>query len=448
MIGEITTSLFVIFTLTVFVVNFGLILRSFYIYKEDKPQRVIAKGKAPKVSILVPAYNEELNIIGSIESMLEQDYENFDIIVINDGSSDDTLERVRKHFKLKKADKKRSRKSYVNNHKKVLSIYKNDIITLIDKENGGKGDALNAGYAYSNAEWLLGVDGDTLLEPHAITTYILKRKEDVEAMSSMVGIINGNEVEESKISARKVPNSFWTRVQWMEYNRSYSLMRHSVKDKDILTVIPGCCSLISRNMIEKTGGYKHNHLGEDMEITLNIHKCKGKTQFISETLSWTEAPESLKDLAKQRIRWFRGALQAFIQHRSLLFNRDKKVLGFFILPLVWIVDIFGAWIELLGWILAIYTIVTTSYDYTLFIMLWCFIVACHFTNTVLGIIFMEKNLNKVKNKRRIIPIALIEGFTFHYLYVYWIIKAHILELFKFKRKWNQVKRKGLIEQNS
>lgn len=444
MVGEITTSLFVIFTLTVFIVNFGLILRSFYIYKEDKSQRVLVKGKAPEVSILVPAYNEELNVIGSVESMLKQDYENFNIIIINDGSTDNTLQKVRKHFKLKKADKLKSRRSFTNNHKKVLGVYKNNKITLIDKENGGKGDALNAGYAHSEAEWFLGVDGDTLLEPHAITAYITKRKEGVEAMSSMVGIINSNEIKEGRVIDCRVPNGFWTRVQWMEYNRSYSLMRHSLKDKDILTVIPGCCSLISRNMIEKTGGYKHNHLGEDMEITLNVHKCKGKTQFISETLSWTEAPDNLKDLAKQRIRWFRGALQAFTQHKSLLFNKEKKLLGFFMMPLVWIVDIFGAWIELLGWILAIYTTVMYSYDYTLFILLWCFIVACHFTNTLLSIVFMEKNLKKIKNKRRIIPIALIEGFTFHYLYVYWIIKAHILEVFKFKRKWNQVERKGLL----
>lgn len=445
MVGEITTSFFVIFTLLVFVVNLILVFRSFWIYKKDKPQRTFKKGTSPKVTILVPAYNEQVNILNSVESMLKQDYENFDVVIINDGSTDDTANKIRKHFKLKKINEEEIRQSSINNHKKILGVYKKDNIIFVDKENGGKGDALNAGFAFSDSEWFLGVDGDTLLEPHAISTYMITRKEEVEAMASMVGIVNSNKVVEGRVVDNKVPDGFWERVQWMEYNRSYSLMRHSMKDKDILTVIPGCCSLISRNMIEKTGGYKQNHLGEDMEITLNIHKCKGKTQFISEVLSWTEAPDNLKDLGKQRVRWFRGALQSFIQHKNLLFNKNKKVLGFFMIPLVWVVDIFGAWIELLGWILAIYTIVFYSYDYTFFLLLWCLIVACHFTNTLLGLVFMDKNLQKIKNKRYIVPIALLEGFTFHYFYVYWIIKAHILEMLKIKRNWNQVERKGFIE---
>lgn len=443
--GEITTSFFVIFTMLVFVVNFTLVIRSFYIHKQDEVQREFEPGQAPKVSILVPAYNEEVNIVESVKSMLRQDYENFDVIIINDGSSDETAELVRSKFRLQKASQEKHRTSFVNNHQDVIEIYKNKNVMLIDKANGGKGDALNAGFAFSDAEWFVGVDGDTLLEPHAISTYMAKRKDGVEAMASMIGIMNDNEVVDGRVVDPKVPEGFWTRVQWMEYNRSYCLMRHSMKDQDIVTVIPGCCSLLSRNMIEKTGGYKHNHLGEDMEITLNAHAQGGKTQFLSEILSWTEAPDNLRDLGKQRVRWFRGALQSFSQHTGLLFRRDKKALGWFMMPLVWIVDIFGAWIELLGWILAIYTIVFYSYDYTFFLILWTLIVMCHYTNLVLGLIFMNKNLQKIKNKRSILSVALLEGFTYHYCYVYWILKAHVLEIFNVKRKWNQVDRKGLVK---
>lgn len=446
MYGEITTSFFVIFTLMVFGVNFMLVLRSFWIYKEDENEQIYERGHCPKVSILVPAYNEEVNIVDSIKSMQKQDYENFDIIIVNDGSSDNTVEVIKKAFKLQRSSVSKRRTSFAENHKEVMEVWKNKNIILLDKTNGGKGDALNAAYAFSDADWFVGVDGDTLLEPFAISTYMEKRKPGVEAMASMIGISNDNEIVDGQVIDPKVPKGFWTRVQWMEYNRSYCLMRHSMKDKDIVTVIPGCCSLLSRNMIEKTGGYKHNHLGEDMEITLNAHAKGGKTQFISEILSWTEAPDNLRDLGKQRVRWFRGALQSFTQHTDLLFKKDKKALGWFMMPLIWIVDIFGAWIELLGWILAIYTIVMHSYDYTFFLLLWSLIVGAHFTNLVLGLTFMHKNLKRIKGKRRIIPVALLEGFTYHYCYVYWILKAHLLEIFKVKRKWNQVDRKGFVAQ--
>ena len=136
MIGEITTSFFVIFTLLVFVVNLILVLRSFWIYKKDKPQRTFKKGTSPKVTILVPAYNEQVNILNSVESMLKQDYENFDVVIINDGSTDDTANKIRKHFKLKKINKEELRQSSINNHKKILGVYKKDNIILVDKENG------------------------------------------------------------------------------------------------------------------------------------------------------------------------------------------------------------------------------------------------------------------------------------------------------------------------
>ena len=200
--------------------------------------------------------------------------------------------------------------------------------------------------------------------------------------------------------------------------------------------------MLSRKAMLETGGYKDNHLGEDMEITLNVHRQGGDVQFLSETLSWTEAPDNLRDVGKQRVRWFRGALQSFIEYRDLLFRKDNRVFSWIVLPYVWLADVFGAWIEVIGWIVAIYTIVTTSYDFTFFLMLWGFIMLCHYINLVMGIYFMHKKLEMTKGKGIILFIALFEGITYHYLYVYWMIKAHIMELFSMKREWNKLDRKG------
>lgn len=440
-IGVLT--FFVIFTCFVFIVNFILIARAYLTFKKDE---VIDDSFKPSVSIIVPAFNEEVNIVESINSMLKQDYDNFNIIVVNDGSTDSTSEKVMTAFNLIEAIECKDDLKIKDhkNFKEVDSVYYGNKIILINKKNGGKADALNAGFCYTDAEWILSVDGDTLLEPNCLKTLTSKRKEDVDAIASMVGICNDNEIVEGRVVSRNVPKNFWAKVQWMEYNRSYMLLRNSLKDCNIVTVIPGACSFVSSKMIEKTRGYKHDHLGEDMEHTLNIHKQKGKIQFLSEVLSWTEAPNNVRDLGKQRVRWFRGALQSYSKYTSLLFKKENKALSWFLIPFIWVADIFGGWIELLGWVVAIFTIVTSSYDYTFFIILWIFIVLLHYINFLMGLNFIKKKLHVANSYRGILFVAFIEGFTYHYLYVYWLLKAHILEIFRIKRNWNKLDRKGFV----
>ena len=437
MYQELTT-IFVGFTLVVFLSNFLLTVRALLKWKPDE----FKNFDTPAVAILVPAYNEEVNIIDSVNTMLQQDYKGkLEVIVVDDGSTDETSSKLIREFKLRKSKDLPIDKPN-NVRGSIQSVYKNKSITLIVKENGGKGDALNAGFSISKSSWIVGVDGDTLLEPHAISTMIGKKDEDSDAIASMVGITNTNKVEVGKVVDPKVPSSTIGKIQWIEYNRSYNLLRHSLKDKNCVTVMPGCCSMISREMFEKTNGYKHDHLGEDMEITLNIHKHEGKIQFLSEVLSWTEAPTTLKELSKQRVRWFRGALQSFSSYTSLLFRKENKVFSWIILPYIWIADVFGAWIELLGWIVAIYTITYYNYDYTFFILLWTFIIVCHYVNMLIGIGFMHKHITKIPGKKKALLLALLEGVTYHYLYVYWMLKAHTLEFIGASRKWNKLERKG------
>jgi cellulose synthase/poly-beta-1,6-N-acetylglucosamine synthase-like glycosyltransferase len=421
----------------IFSINLILNIRGWILSSNDD---VLYKHNNPSVSILVPAYNEEVNIVDSIKSSIKQNYENYDIIIINDGSTDETLSKLISEFNLENV--KHNKKRSIDNHNKVDSVYNKGRITLLNKVNGGKADALNAGFAYSSSEYILSVDGDTLLKPNCISTLMSKKKPGVDAIASMVGICNDNEIIDGEVISPKIPKNFWARIQWMEYNRSYMLLRNSLRDKNCVTVIPGACSLVSSEMIEKTGGYKHNHLGEDMEHTLNIHKQGGKIQFLTEILSWTEAPDNMKDLSKQRIRWFRGALDSYSSYFSLIFRKENKVFNWFMLPYIWISDILGCWIELFGWIFAIYTILTNSYDYIFFFILWTFIVILHYINFVIGLMFIKYRLKIYDSYKSVFLITLVEGFSYHYLYIYWILKAHVLEFIGREKKWNKLERKG------
>lgn len=425
-------SFFVIFTISIFLVNLLLMVRGWFLYAPE----IEHNHNSPKISIIVPVYNEEVNILISINSILKQDYSNYDIIIVNDGSKDDSVKKIVNNFNLLPINLDAYKN--IDNYKSIKSIYSNGKITLLDKDNGGKADALNAGFAYCNSEWILSVDGDTLLNKNCLSSLMTYKRPNIDAVASMVGISNDNVITDSEPN---IPKGFWAKVQWMEYNRSYMLLRNSLKDKNCVTVIPGACSLISSEMILKTGGYKHNHLGEDMEHTLNILKNKGKVQFITKVLSCTEVPDNIKDLGKQRVRWFRGALQSYSSYKNLLFNRNNKFLGWLFLPYIWIADILGCWVELIGWIFAIYTIVTSSYDYVNFMILWSIIVILHYLNFIIALLLIKKKLKLCKSYREILFTSFIEGFTYHYLYVYWILKAHILEIFGAKRNWNKLKRK-------
>ena len=419
--------------------NFGLVIRSWITLKDDEDQI----HDNPSVSVIVPVYNEEVNILDSIKSIVEQTYKNYNIIIVNDGSTDKTLRKLINQYGLFRVTATKHKDN--NNFKDITNIYSNTDckIILIDKPNGGKADALNAGFAYSNAKYILSVDGDTLLDKKCLQTILDKKKPESDAVASMVGISNDNKIINNEVVEPRIPKNFWAKVQWMEYNKSYMLLRNSLKDKNCITVIPGACSFISSEYITKTGGYKHNHLGEDMEHTLNLLDKGAKIQFISKVLSWTEAPDNLKDLGKQRVRWFRGAFQSYTQYTKLIFSNKNKFLGFFFLPYIWLFDIIGCWIEVVGLVIGIKTMITQpNYDYTNFLILWFIIVTLHYINFLTSLLIIKKKLKLCKSYRTVLFTTAIEGFTYHYLYVYWIIKAHLMEIFRFKRSWNKIERKG------
>ena len=408
---------FVIFTFFIFIVNFILIMRAWITHVDDE----FVNENKPFISILVPAYNEEVGIIDSINSLLIQDYDNYEIIVIDDGSTDQTYEIVQQNFK------------------------DNPKIQLFTKLNNGKAEALNYGASKAKGEYFMCIDADTILVPHAVRTMIGKKKPNSDAVAAMVGINNEYIMMNNSPEKVFVPSKISTRMQWMEYCRSYVAFRCSMKDKNVITVISGACGLISREIFDKCGGYKKEQLGEDMELTMNIHTNGGTVQFLSETLAWTEAPNNIKDLGKQRVRWFRGALQAFLEHPKLMFSKGNFTFNWLLLPYIWISDVLGVWVEIAAWLTLAYIVVTDSFiNWFVFIVIWILIMLGHYLNTILIVLFVKHRLEiNYKNINRSLLMGLFEGVTYHFLYLYWLIKAHFQQIFRVRKKWNKLKRVGL-----
>lgn len=411
-------------------------------------------NRNPRVSIIVPAYNEEVTIVDSIESMLSQNYINMDIIVINDGSTDKTLDVLKANYSLKKSkehsDKLKERMATYNLHfSKFNEVYYDEAkdIIVIDKVNGGKSTALNAGIVLTDSEYVLGVDADTILRKDAITNTLRKKDKDVDGVSCMIGIANGNPFDTDNIQPL-FPKKWLLRRQWLEYLTSFVLWRSGNNAFKKVTVIPGAYSFIRRSAILEVGGYKRNYLAEDGELTLNLIKNGYKIQFISEFMAWTECPESIKGLGKQRLRWYRGTLQNMIEYRSLLFNpKQHWFISFFSIPFAWFADIIGGWVEVFTWcLMAFYLITGVAIDWVYFVSLWAFVIFMYSITMTLLLSFTHKKLYPKDHSSkiyRLIPIVMVETFSYHFLNLYWIIKAHINEYMKKEHVWNKLKRKGL-----
>ncbi|MEN9599878.1 MAG: hypothetical protein RL596_2197 [Bacteroidota bacterium] len=261
----------------------------------EKQKALIPITHFPAVSIIVPAYNEEVNAVSSLHNLLRCDYPNFHIIFVNDGSKDDTLHRIQAVF---------------NNHEKV---------TILDKINGGKASALNYGIRHSDTAFVVCIDADTKLKPDAVSKLMQHfNNEKVGAVAGNVKV--GNE------------NNLITLWQSIEYTSSQNVDRKAFSYFNAITVVPGAIGAFRKIAVEEAGGFTSDTLAEDCDLTIRILRCGYKIENENEAIALTEAPETLQQFMKQRFRWTFGVLQTFWKNRDALFNVHYKVLGFIALP--------------------------------------------------------------------------------------------------------------------
>lgn len=439
--------------------TYMIIIFSVYIYVITKvwlkhktaPEILTEYNKNPKVSIIVPAYNEEVTIIDSVESMLHQDYTNMNIFVVDDGSTDKTSEIMIKHFSLVNDN---AIKETININERlhpeihttqIINTYSNGNITLIRKVNGGKATALNAGILATDSEYVLNVDADTLLVKGAISISLKKKREGIDVVSCMIGVLNGNTFDKGEILTHQVPSRLLPRIQWLEYIRSFILWSTSNADNEFCLVVSGAFALIKREMVVKVNGYQKEHLAEDMDITLKIVANGGKIQFLSEFLAWTEVPETFKSLTNQRLRWYRGGLKCILTYKKFLFNTNyKKSLSFFMIPFIWLSEVFGVWVELIGWLqLGIFIYFDIPVNWTTFFEMWVIVLVLHYSYMIALLLFVKYKLNQNKLKLyRCIPIILFEVFTYHFLNLYWLMRSHLRQYRGAAVSWNKFKRRG------
>jgi len=316
--------------------------------------------QAPSISLLAPAFNEELTIVESIRSLLSLQYPDFEVLVINDGSRDGTLARVIGEFGLERVER------FVDNsveHAPIRGFYASAALPrllVIDKDNGGKADALNAGINACRTSLFCAIDADSILEADALLRVVRPFVDEPHltiAAGGTIRIANGCKVDSGRIVDVGLPTNFLALVQIMEYLRAFLMARLALGKMQVLTVISGAFGLFRRQRVVEVGGYSHGTVGEDMELVLKLHrhmrdlKLPYRIEFIAEPVCWTECPDSLKVLGRQRSRWQRGALECFAKHRGMLFNPKYGRIGFIGFGQILLVDVIGPLVEVLGYLL-------------------------------------------------------------------------------------------------
>jgi cellulose synthase/poly-beta-1,6-N-acetylglucosamine synthase-like glycosyltransferase len=414
---------------------------------------LIRSPLVPEISVIAPAYNEAVTCRESVKAMLKLNYPRIQVIVVNDGSTDDTLKILIEEFRLY-----RSARAPLGPlpHKPIRAIYESrDPIRLlvVDKENGGKADSLNAGLDVARSPLVAAVDSDSLIEPDALLQAVKPFLEDPDrtlACGGMIRVVNGCDVHNGRVTKVSTGRSVLALFQSIEYIRAFLGGRVALSFLNSLLIISGAFGVFRRDVVVQSGGFAVRTVGEDMELVVRLHqqwrekKADYGIRYVPEPVCWTEVPESLKVLKRQRNRWQRGTVESISMHRRVLLRPKFGMLGLFAVPYFALFEMFGPAVETAGYIatgLGLALGVISKEVASLF-----FVVSVGFgivlsTSAVLLEEFTQRRYPKALDVIRLFAVAILENLGFKQLMTYWRTEG-LIDGLKGKTGWGKMERKG------
>ena len=455
----------VIFILTCFIFTVYLILSAVsavalrnYLRKNSYVDytSILLAPLTPSISVIAPAYNEERTIVENIRALLSLYYNNYEVVIVNDGSNDNTFQRIIDAYDLERV-------SYFFDYRipceRIRGVYKSKNgafkkLTVIDKVNGGKADALNAGINISKKDLVCCIDVDSIMEPDALLRMVKPFMEEsdkkVVATGGVIRIANSCIIEEGQIQEIRLPSNFLPRVQVLEYTRAFLLARMAWSKIDGLLLISGALGMFDKEMLIKCGGYSTKTVGEDMEIVVRLRRYMVENNlpyevaYIPDPLVWTEVPSNAKMLRRQRNRWTRGTLETLITHRKLFLNPKYgkfSLMGYtYWLLFEWLSPI----LEFLGYIYFIFLVITGSVVWPFFLLLLTFVYTFAVMLSTWAILFEEKTFHKYKTRKEVFQLlgtALLEPIFYHPRTVWWAICGNF-DYLRGVRSWGLQEREG------
>ena len=404
------------------------------------------------ISILVPAWNEEKTVIQTIKSLLALEYLTYEVIVINDGSDDKTLKTVIRAFGLRKITfpvKARLKT------KTIAGIYSNPDypnLLLVDKENGGKSDALNAGINVSRYPYFVSLDADSLLDSDALVRIALSFMEYkyTIAVGGIIRVSNGCEIKNGKVVKLALPRSRFAVFQIVEYLRAFLVGRVGWSIINTMLIVSGAFGAFQKEPVIQAGGYTNNTIGEDMDLVLKLHKYmrekkyKYRITFLPDPICWTQVPENFRDLFSQRRRWQIGLIDCMNRYKKMMLNPRYGVSGMLAMPYFFLFELAAPVVELLG-------LIFVPLSYFLGILSFTFFITFFIAATLFGVIlsvgalvieeFTFNKYVKLSEFFRLCLYGVIENFSYRQMTVVFRILA-IFNFKKYRTSWGTKKRKN------
>lgn len=423
-------------------------------YESDEEYLNYAYSKP--VSIIVPAYNEEAGIVDSVRSLLSQRYPQLEVIVVSDGSTDQTEERMIQHFQMRKVHRVIRQQLET---KPVTEVYQSAIhpnLVMAVKGNGGKADALNAGINLSKYPYFCSIDGDSILETTSLLRVMkpmVASNEEVIAAGGRVRIANDSHIHMGTVMNVSLSNRTLVGMQVIEYMRAFLMGRMALSKLNLVLIVSGAFSVFAKKWVIEAGGYSKDTVGEDMEIIVRLHrmirerKLKKKIAFIPDPLCWTEAPENMKYLRRQRRRWHQGLIESLWMHRKMAFHPKYGTIGWVSLPYFWLIECIGPMLELGGYIYIVLAFFAGGIHFEFALLLSLLFILYGSIFSMISVLLEAWNTDtypRMTHVLRLVMLSLTEVFWYRPLTVIWRCEGIVQFIFK-KNDWGQMERKGLAK---
>ncbi|MBR3137331.1 MAG: glycosyltransferase family 2 protein [Clostridia bacterium] len=404
------------------------------------------------ISVLVPAYNESATIVDNTRNLLSLDFGNYEVIVVNDGSKDNTLDLLKDAFRLIQIDQPYKRSIPTQQIRALYRSAEYPNLVVVDKENGGKADALNAGINVSMYPVFVSIDADSILERSSLAKIIYSFMIDPKcvAVGGIIRIASGCEIVNGELREINLSNNPLLMLQTNEYLRAFLTGRIGFHKMGMLLIISGAFGAFNKQLVIDAGGYTPRCIGEDMELVVKLHQhmLKGKRvysiKFLPDPVCWTQPPDTLGDLKKQRKRWHIGLIDTLMRHRDMAFNPDYGRVGIFCLPYFWIFELIGPVFEVMGYFSVPISFLLGIVD--LHFMLSFFLVAVLYgTILSVGALLMEENTfrkyPRISQILKLFLYAVLDNFGYRQLNTIYKVEA-MLGFRRNKSSWGSIQRRA------
>lgn len=412
------------------------------------------RGEMPPVSILIPARNEEAVIVRSVDAALAIDYPGLEVIVINDGSTDGMLEKLISRYGLRRIDP--LYRDLIRTRPVKGFYFSSSIpnLLVVDKENGGKGDALNCGINVSKSPYICSMDADSVLDRDSLirlATPLVQSSVPVIASGGVIRVLNGSRLENGAVTSIELPkNNSLVCLQIVEYLRGFLFGRVGLDALQCNLILSGAFSLFQKAAVVAVGGFASNTVTEDMEIIVRLHRHYGRNKipyrirFVSDPICWTEVPENLRMLGRQRRRWHLGMIQTIWAHKSLILNPRYGRIGLLSMPYNVFIEMISPVIEFLGYIVVPLSYYFGLINYDFFVLFLTLAIAYGIFLSTMGIFLEEMTFRRYPkwgDLFKLLLFGVMENFGYRQINSFWRFQAFFQFLFG-QVKWEAVKKVG------